>query len=767
MKNFKDFLNNLDNHVEPISTYLEISDKIKNFLKGAEKISNELEKEQMIFDLVEDYNWKETQDDFFNWGTYYWPMFIFPSKEDEKMMNVYPHINKVDQNLIDYYLKRANESKNPVLVTRYISVSLDFSNKLWLRKVDFEFIKKYLYCILEIYQKALITDSYFLLQELKRAVFISKTYNQKEYFEKLKEIIIKYEEKQTNWNMWLWWDSFDIFVNENKGLQIGDAEKEQIMDKIIYRLEEEDKKELPNVYIIEKALLVLRKLKENSSDKFEKLYNLIISIYNKNIEANNNEFFKINYLKWLLDLYQEYGNIDEKEDTMRRINSIDLSKWLKKISSSFKITGDEVEDYIRWFFWENNSYDLGKILLLISKRFILTKNNAQKDLEKKQKEFVLYNLFSTLIIDKDGWLVWTISSDEEERKLIHEARQNIDIWNIFLEIVLNHFIESIKKEKFYNYLISKCDILEWENEIEIQELIDNIYSKKSYCLVWILIPLIEKLFRKIVHINWWNVKKKDEFNGGFMYKSLWEILNDKIITNLFTENIVFYFKVVLSERLWLNLRNDFCHWIDREKFYNYHIALRILHVFFTLITFTKINWEYKVNIFFDKEYISGANKNQYSYNKELKDDNSKKDFINRIWIQMFEKDKIVNSVIILSNSWSSGFSEKSAIIKWEKIYICVWNKVYCLNIPSLDLVWEKKCDFSSCFSIHEYKDDFIIHWELDITRINKKWEIIWQKWWDDIFVTDKWWEFEIKDNYIKVRSWSWKLFTFDWDWNEI
>lgn len=589
MNKFKTFLEELDNNIVPIESYYEVSSKIREFTKNEIEINDEIKKEQMLFDFVEDYSWDESKEDFFNWWTYYGPMYILPSQDDENIMNVYPHINKIDQGVINYFLKRADESSNPILIARYISVSVDFSNKLGLKNVDYRFIVKYLDCVIYIFENWLIKEKYYLVRELMRAVFFAKTYNNKEYFHKLKDIIIRYEDQQCNENMWLWWISFDLFVNDNKWLQIDVKEKNQIISNIINRIEIEEKKELPNIFIIEKALPVLKKTKEISGESFNNFFSKLVSIYNKNIEKDKDPLLKVNHLKWLLELYQEYNLKDYADEVIKKINWVDLTKWLKTFSFSTNFTEDEINDYIKWFFWENNSYDLQKIMWLISKNFIVSRNKTQKEFEENQRKYPLNSIFSTYIIDSEWWLVGTLSwLNEPEKQLIHEASQSIGFGNVFLKIIFDYFIENIRKEDFYNYLMDTCDILKWENEMEIKELVDNLYNKNSYSLVGILIPLIESLFRKIVHLNWWNVKKEDERNGWFMNKTLGEILNDKILIDLFTESFMFYFKVVLSERLWLNLRNDFCHGINKEKFFDYHVVLRVVHIFIVLVTFIKI-----------------------------------------------------------------------------------------------------------------------------------------------------------------------------------
>ena len=70
---------------------------------------------------------------------------------------------------------------------------------------------------------------------------------------------------------------------------------------------------------------------------------------------------------------------------------------------------------------------------------------------------------------------------------------------------------------------------------------------------------------------------------------------------------------------------------------------------------------------------------------------------------------------------------------------------------------------ATCFSIYQYKNDFIIHGELDITRIDRLGKIIWQVSVRDIFVNIEHVgpTFEMHDEYIELMDWGgfrYKLF---------
>lgn len=91
-----------------------------------------------------------------------------------------------------------------------------------------------------------------------------------------------------------------------------------------------------------------------------------------------------------------------------------------------------------------------------------------------------------------------------------------------------------------------------------------------------------------------------------------------------------------------------------------------------------------------------------------------------------------------------------------------------LSIPKLTLQWIVKADDATCFQIFKYNEDFIIHGELNITRILSVGEILWQNSGGDIFTTEKREQnFELNNETIKVKDWDNKIYKFDMDGNNL
>src|SRR4051812_8730146 len=77
--------------------------------------------ELMAFGFLEDYQDKQT-----GWGTYFGPMRV--SSNNDGTATESPSIRLVTTDMLEYWLKRANEAQNPILVARYSGLIWDFTN---------------------------------------------------------------------------------------------------------------------------------------------------------------------------------------------------------------------------------------------------------------------------------------------------------------------------------------------------------------------------------------------------------------------------------------------------------------------------------------------------------------------------------------------------------------------------------------------------------------------------------------------------------------
>lgn len=140
-----------------------------------------------------------------------------------------------------------------------------------------------------------------------------------------------------------------------------------------------------------------------------------------------------------------------------------------------------------------------------------------------------------------------------------------------------------------------------------------------------------------------------------------------------------------------------------------------------------------------------------------------------IGIKITNHDGFAKSALLGAQGGGTGVHKTSFIVEQVRIVICCSDTVFCLSIPDLSMIWKTKADEATCFEIFKYKTDYIVHGELEISRLSADGYIIWQRSDADIFTTldstDS--DFIVANDHILATDWENRKYKFDFDGNEI
>ncbi len=176
--------------------------------------------------------------------------------------------------------------------------------------------------------------------------------------------------------------------------------------------------------------------------------------------------------------------------------------------------------------------------------------------------------------------------------------------------------------------------------------------------------------------------------------------------------------------------------------------------------------KYKVEIFTDETYEIGSANNINNYDFEYLEPENKYNST-FVGLKIYENEELNKSILIGSEGGNTGINENSKIIEENRILICCADKIFCLSFPELILLWKTKADEMTCFEIFKRDDYYIVHGELEITKLNENGKILWQKSGADIFTTINGKnDFEITEKYIIATDWENRIYKFDYDGND-
>ncbi|WP_295669653.1 hypothetical protein [uncultured Mucilaginibacter sp.] len=172
--------------------------------------------------------------------------------------------------------------------------------------------------------------------------------------------------------------------------------------------------------------------------------------------------------------------------------------------------------------------------------------------------------------------------------------------------------------------------------------------------------------------------------------------------------------------------------------------------------------DYTIDIFEDHAY--SPNDSVHKYNQSYLETSGYQSH-SIIGIKVYNLDTPLSSAVIGGSGGGTGIHETSFVSETDRLAICCTDTVFCLSIPDLSLLWKTKADTASCFEIFKYKTDYIIHGELEITRLAADGRILWQQSGADIFTRPgpEREDFIIAEDYILATDWDNRKYKFDFN----
>ncbi|OXB07870.1 hypothetical protein [Flavobacterium pectinovorum] len=180
---------------------------------------------------------------------------------------------------------------------------------------------------------------------------------------------------------------------------------------------------------------------------------------------------------------------------------------------------------------------------------------------------------------------------------------------------------------------------------------------------------------------------------------------------------------------------------------------------------------FEIEILDNPNYILNSVNNLKQYEKVYFDEKHPEDEFcptskHAITVNKFGSE--ISNAIICEVGGGTGIYENAFIIDNDKIWIRICNKIYCLEIPSLDLIWNKEFDTFTNLSIYQHENDILIHGELEIFRITKEGNIVWSFGGRDIWVNIEGIpEFTIEESTIRLFDFESNEYVIDFNGNQI
>ncbi|MCK5057877.1 MAG: DUF4209 domain-containing protein [Candidatus Aminicenantes bacterium] len=585
----KKYLESLEQEQKSLASFHgehNIAQEIKNILvKNKEyEPTNEDMAEQMAFDFIADY-----PNDNSGWETYHGPMFVWPNKEGQ--MVEYPSIKRVDQEMLEYWVKRAKESKNYILSSRYADLVVDFSPKTLGKNADIDLFQIVIDSNITICEKSL-ADPLDCKKKIKRALILAIQTNDQIRISKVKDTIIKLEKDiAIDDKPGLWGFAFKWFILDfAKKIILEDKEKNELINAIKERLERVEK----NPWLTENAVSLLAEYYANEKDE-ENLMRVLGILENSlktNERSNSDALLKTHAYEQIHEIYRKYANrFAEAEKANKRLSQeigqldLDWNKSLKEISVETKIKQEDIDSFLKSIFGvpsKDQNDELEMIMAKIAINHLPKKDAVKKQLDDISSKHPIQFLCTKQIISDDGVPIAKLSTlnEDYDNHFQSYALQYIQFGSFFLSLTMDELKKRFTKEKIVEYF-EKSVIFENENKDYLKRAISTYWDNDYLVSSHLFNPLIESGIRELIKICDGIILKPNNLDGYDNVLLGGLLKNDQIFKNVFSKsghNVLFYFKLVLTEKLGMNLRNDFAHGFGKKKFFGRNASDRLFHI---------------------------------------------------------------------------------------------------------------------------------------------------------------------------------------------
>ena len=163
--------------------------------------------------------------------------------------------------------------------------------------------------------------------------------------------------------------------------------------------------------------------------------------------------------------------------------------------------------------------------------------------------------------------------------------------------------------------------------------------------------------------------------------------------------------------------------------------------------------ELTIEVLDEPTYKYDSADNNFNYNKHYFSGDGEKYQISKHGIKILRDDLIIDSCIVIASAGATGVHQNSSLLDGDQLVVCCCDTVFCLTLPDLNLKWKTRADEATCFQIFKHQNDYIVHGELQITKLNKDGQIKWEFSGADIFVsTDNESAFQIESDGILLTD---------------
>ncbi|MBI4930215.1 MAG: hypothetical protein HY841_05595 [Bacteroidetes bacterium] len=173
-----------------------------------------------------------------------------------------------------------------------------------------------------------------------------------------------------------------------------------------------------------------------------------------------------------------------------------------------------------------------------------------------------------------------------------------------------------------------------------------------------------------------------------------------------------------------------------------------------------------IAVFDDPTYTVDSSDNNNVYSKLYFDDSGQPQQFqptSKHGVKIYRDSEEINNCLVLATGGGTTIHPTASLVDNGQLLICCCDTIFCLTVPELQLKWKTKADTATCFQIVKLQADYIVHGEIEITRLDSDGKIKWQYGGADIFVTLDSHAFTLNSDHIAVTDFYNTKYKIDFD----
>jgi hypothetical protein len=220
--------------------------------------------------------------------------------------------------------------------------------------------------------------------------------------------------------------------------------------------------------------------------------------------------------------------------------------------------------------------------LALTGQYFIPRRRAMLDLmQKRDQDYPLSGIGSTSIHGTEGHPVAHVgpAGTDEEARLMRFTTEEIGFASAHLKFAINTILNTHlpTAQMLSGYLDRTGVFPEYQKFLMVRGL--EAYLEMDYVVaIHLLVPQIETALRQIVEqLGGTTLKQKRGDLLAFQHMTIDELLRQELVAQIFSEDILFYFRLLFADSRGWNLRNIVCHGLADGTAFDFVRADRLFH----------------------------------------------------------------------------------------------------------------------------------------------------------------------------------------------